>query len=80
MKLRDLGKLEYEDASFETVLEMVGKTKSADVKKVDAREYYSIGIEDLREDVVQPSLPRDLALMNAMRKGNGCYIVPLVVE
>jgi aspartyl-tRNA(Asn)/glutamyl-tRNA(Gln) amidotransferase subunit C len=34
----------------------------------------------MREDVVQPSLPRELALSNAPEKEDGYFKVPKVVE
>jgi len=81
MNLEDLGKLNYNDKNFETVLGFVGQIQSA--KKPDGDDddgMYTVGLMDLREDRVEPSLPRELALQNAKEHDAQYFIVPLVVE
>ena len=40
----------------------------------------AVDIGDLREDVVQESIPQELALINAPKQRKGCYNVPRVVD
>ena len=40
----------------------------------------AVGLDVLREDEVSPSMPREIALLNAPKRHKGCFVVPKVVD
>lgn len=64
---------------FTQTLNQIDELKSVDTENV---EFYNriIDAEDLREDVVKPSLTNEEVLKNAPKKSRGAIVVPKVVE
>lgn len=62
------------------IVTMVDKLKELDLDK----EYFKFSIDgpcnNLREDVVKPSVPRDEIIKNAPESTAGCFFVPKVVD
>ena len=81
MNLEELGKLKYESANFDSVLDFVSQVKNAKVSAYNETINSTIlNISDLREDIVAPSLPIDKVLMNAAKHDKKYFIVPQTVE
>ncbi len=62
------------------ILSYVDILKSIDTEKISPTTYALPMQNVFREDVVQPSLDRDLALSNAPLKEDGYFKVPRVLE
>ena len=64
---------------FTQTLNQIDELQSVDTENV---EFYNriIDAEDLREDVVKPSLTNEEVLKNAPKKSRGAIVVPKVVE
>ena len=80
MNLEELGKLKHDDKQFTAVLEFVSQVQNAKTAKSDTSFAHVVGISDLREDIVKPSLPRTVALSNAKNHDGTYFVVPQVVE
>jgi len=78
MNLNELSKLEYNDVSFDSILDFVGQIKNAKVD--DDEDVITVPLESLRADVVRPSLPQKEILMNAPKSDGEYFVVPQVVE
>ena len=69
------------DNKFQSILKFVSQVQEAKIQKTDACTFDNVtGLGDLRDDVVRPSLPREVALANAKRHDGKYFVVPLVVE
>lgn len=80
MNLEELGKLKYESAGFDSVLDFVSQIKSARTDDCENIHSTILEISNLREDKVCQSLPPDVALVNAARHDKKYFIVPQTVE
>jgi len=86
-KVALLARLELDDAElarqahhFNALLAQFEKLQQLDVDGVEPTSH-SIPLSNvLREDVAQPSLPRDDALRNAPEARDGYFIVPRILE
>jgi len=79
MNLKELGKLDYQSKDFDAVLQFVSQIQNAAISKTKSQNV-ELSISDLREDVVQPSLPIELVLANAKNHDGRYFVVPQVVE
>ncbi|MBQ7991309.1 MAG: Asp-tRNA(Asn)/Glu-tRNA(Gln) amidotransferase subunit GatC [Oscillospiraceae bacterium] len=84
--LSKLAKLSYTDEELEqavkdmtSIIEIMDTIKDIDVTYDPYKDNHNVYLEDLREDVAQPSLPTDKLLQNAVNQDN-CFVVPKVVE
>ena len=80
MNLEELGKLKYESAAFDSVLEFVSQIKGAKTNQAGDIHTTILKISDLREDTVCQSLPIDKVLNNAAKHDKKYFIVPQTVE
>jgi aspartyl-tRNA(Asn)/glutamyl-tRNA(Gln) amidotransferase subunit C len=85
-KLASLSALEFSDeelekfkTEFESILELVDIIQNCDTSDVK-QIFKSHKFEELREDVVQPSLPQDVALLNSPKTRKGAFAVLQVLE
>lgn len=81
-----LSKLEFTEEETEqlvtdlsAVVGYVNTLQQVDTSDVTDKPSY-IAFDDLREDLVKPSLPQSEAIKNAPKKRNGGFSVPQVVE
>jgi aspartyl-tRNA(Asn)/glutamyl-tRNA(Gln) amidotransferase subunit C len=84
--IADFSKLQFSDEElvtfgkeFENIIAFVKQIQSA---KCGTEERYDkiLEIEELREDIVKPSMPIEDVLLNAPRKSGRYFAVPKVVE
>lgn len=54
--------------------------QSLDLTGVEPTSHSLLLVNVLRDDVMQPSLPRDQVLANAPEARDGCFVVPRIVE
>lgn len=84
--LEYLSKLEFSgeekekfEKEFENILKFVDEIAELDLPEgLDKDE--PITLSDLRTDEPQESIPQEVALQNAPKQKDGCYLTPLVVE
>jgi aspartyl-tRNA(Asn)/glutamyl-tRNA(Gln) amidotransferase subunit C len=62
------------------ILDHAAGLQKADVAGVEPTAHILPLKNVWREDVVQPSLPREAALANAGDKSKGCFRVPKIIE
>ncbi len=81
-----LSRLSYDGEELQKVMEemteivaLMDTIKTFDLTYDDTMDNNSIPFSEVREDVPQPSLPREKLLSNA-ESTEGCYVVPKVVE
>ena len=70
-------------SQLDSILEFVGQLNELDTSKVEPMAQVLAPQPEnvtLRDDVVRPSLPSELALSNAPEKGAGQFKVPKVIE
>lgn len=84
--LCELSKLNYDEAGLEKVMgemsdiiDLMDTIKSFDLTYDDTKDNNSISLNEVREDIAQPSFPTKKLLSNAENNGS-CYVVPKVVE
>ena len=83
--LEELSKLRYKHDQFDSVLSFVSQIQSANTPECVencgvACGMVVLGLGDLRDDVIVPSLPLELTLSNAKRQDGKYFVVPQVVE
>jgi aspartyl-tRNA(Asn)/glutamyl-tRNA(Gln) amidotransferase subunit C len=79
MNLEELGKIiTGHDSKFNDTIKYMEKI--SEYKQNDEINMHIIGIEDLRDDTVQKSLPIEKVLMNAKSHDGTYFVVPQVVE
>lgn len=75
----DENEIEKFSSEFASIIDYVNQLQKVDttniVDKTPIREF-----QELREDVVKPSLPTDKIIENAPQKYNGYFVAPTVVE
>ncbi|MDE6583415.1 MAG: Asp-tRNA(Asn)/Glu-tRNA(Gln) amidotransferase subunit GatC, partial [Clostridia bacterium] len=84
--LEYLSKLEFTgeekekfENEFENILKFVDEIANLDLPEgLDKDE--PITLNELRVDEPQESIPQEVALQNAPKQKDGCYLTPLVVE
>jgi aspartyl-tRNA(Asn)/glutamyl-tRNA(Gln) amidotransferase subunit C len=54
--------------------------QAINLKETPATYYGSARSSGLREDLVQPSLPREVSLVNAPDTDGSCFLVPRIIE
>lgn len=86
-KVARLARLELSDAEIDAqakhlngLLQQFEALQTLDVTDIPPTSHSMPRVNVLREDVVRPSLPRDLALANAPEARSGCIVVPRIVE
>jgi aspartyl-tRNA(Asn)/glutamyl-tRNA(Gln) amidotransferase subunit C len=70
-------------SQLDSILEYVGQLNELDTSKVEPMAQVLAPQPEnvtLRDDVVRPSFPADLALSNAPEQGAGQFKVPKVIE
>jgi len=72
--------LDEQAKHFNDLLKQFDTLLSLDVDGVEPTSHIIPLVNVLREDVVRPSLSRDLALANAPESRDGCIVVPRIVE
>lgn len=85
-KIAALAKLKFADnekeeirKQMDQILEYVQKLNELDTDNIEPTYYVQEAAEALREDVVKPSLDREVALKNAPSPSNGFFGVPKVI-
>lgn len=68
------------EGSIPSVVEAMEEIKKLPVPDVTATNGVSEEVNVYREDVVEPSLSQEEALMNATNTHNGFFVVPYVFE
>lgn len=66
-------------AEFNNTLDMINKIENAELDQ-EFKYTNVVDSDDLREDIVEESMPQELSLINAPKKRKGCYNVPKVVD
>ncbi len=61
-----------------SIVDMVAQLQQVDLEGIEPTLTEAHNV--FRDDVVEPSLDRELALKNAPRKQAGCILVPKVIE
>lgn len=86
-KLEDLSALSFSKEERDKMLhklnetiEFIDQIKNFSVNNDSEDVQRSISVEDLRDDIVKPSMPVDELLFNAPEKENGAFLVPKVVD
>ena len=83
-KLADLPisqeKQEKLEKQLEDTLEHVDRLSEIDTSKVTGTNEVTNLSNVTREDVVEPSLTQEEALMNAKQTHNGFFMVPVIIE
>ena len=78
LKFSDQEKANFKN-EFDNIIEFVGEITKVDL---DAFEEVLQGqkLDEYREDIVQKSMKREDALLNAPQKKDGCFVAPMVIE
>ena len=79
LELNDQEK-QYITQALNEILRRTDKLSGLDTEGVEPTIYLLDVKNVLREDIVQPSMDRDILMKNAADVEAGCYIVPKVVE
>lgn len=86
-KISKLSRLEFDDEKLKQfqidlskILDYINKLNELDTEGIEPSYAASIKVEDLRKDVIMPSLDREKLLKNAPEQENGAFKVPTVVE
>ena len=86
-KVALLSRLELDEAELEKqgrhlneLLAQFEKLQALDVTGIEPTSHSIPVFNVFREDVIQPSLPREAVLKNAPESRDGCFIVPRIVE
>ena len=80
MNLEHLGKVKANTAHFDSILKFVAQVQGATLAKNAGVGAHVVTLDELREDIVKPSLPIELVLANAKRHDGRYFVVPQVVE
>jgi|ERR1051325_5493151 aspartyl-tRNA(Asn)/glutamyl-tRNA(Gln) amidotransferase subunit C len=67
-------------AQLKNILQYVDKLKELEVASIEPTAHAVPITNVVRQDVVKPSIPTELALKNAPQKANNLFIVPKIVE
>lgn len=65
---------------FNEIATFVEQVKNAKIDDFEMKYYNILNINELRPDVIKPSMSQEEILNNAPEKGEGCFIVPKVVD
>ena len=69
------------EGEFESIIAFLSELKNTKPSTEDLdTTVTSVTLNDLREDIVRPSLPIELSLLNAPQKKGRYFVVPQVVE
>ena len=84
--LSKLGKLSFNDEELAkmakemtSIIEIMATVREIDITYDALADNHNVYLNDLREDISQPSMPAEKILSNA-RQSNSCFVVPKVVE
>lgn len=84
--LADLSKLEFSEEELAKtademtdIIDLMDSVKEIDITYDALKDNHNVYINDLREDVVNESMPTPKVLQNAVNTNN-CFVVPKVVE
>jgi len=84
--LSKLGKLSFSEEELKkmademtSIIEIMDTVKEIDITYDALADNHNVYLNDLREDVSQPSMSAEKILQNAT-KSNNCFVVPKVVE
>lgn len=72
--------LESFTRQLDAILDYIGKLNRLDLEGVEPTYHVLDLVNVLREDVVVPSLPREIALANAPERTDGFFKVPRIIE
>jgi aspartyl-tRNA(Asn)/glutamyl-tRNA(Gln) amidotransferase subunit C len=61
------------------ILEYIDQLKSVNTEGVEPQNQFITAENVFREDVAEPSLPREKALANAPQQDGECFLVPKVI-
>ena len=62
-----------------SIIEIMDTVREIDITYDALADNHNVYLNDLREDISQPSMPAEKILSNA-RQSNSCFVVPKVVE
>ncbi len=86
-RLAELSKLEFDDASKETmkqdlqkIFDMMDKLNELDVEGVEPLVYMSDEVNVLRADEIKGQVTKEEALLNAPQKDSDFFKVPKVIK
>lgn len=85
-KLASLSALEFSEEEkygfLKQVIDIVDMIDECNEVETDGEYIFenAVGLDELREDEIAPSMPKELALSNAPRRHKGCFNVPKVVD
>jgi len=65
---------------LQNFFKLTRQLQKINLEKTPATYYGSEKTNTLREDVVQPSLPLDVSLVNAPETDDSCFLVPRIIE
>jgi aspartyl-tRNA(Asn)/glutamyl-tRNA(Gln) amidotransferase subunit C len=84
--IADLAKLDFSEEElekfadeFSKILEYVSQLREVDTEGIEPTFSISAKIQPLREDVVQPSLPKEEVLKNAPEEQYGYFKLPRMI-
>lgn len=84
--IADLAKLDFSEEElekfadeFSKILEYVSQLREVDTEGIEPTFSVSAKIQPLREDVVQPSLPKEEVLKNAPEEQYGYFKLPRMI-
>jgi aspartyl-tRNA(Asn)/glutamyl-tRNA(Gln) amidotransferase subunit C len=72
--------LEKFTRQLDAILDHISKLNRLDLEGVEPTYHVLDLVNVLREDVVVPSLPREVALANAPERADGFFKVPRIIE
>jgi aspartyl-tRNA(Asn)/glutamyl-tRNA(Gln) amidotransferase subunit C len=72
--------LEEQAKNFNVLLQQFEMLQSLDVSGIEPTSHSIPLVNVFREDIARPSLPRDIALVNAPESRDGCIVVPRIIE
>lgn len=64
---------------FNNILNLINQIDQIDLEQ-ELVYTNAVDVSQLREDQIKPSMPQELALINAPKQRKGCFRVPRVVD
>jgi aspartyl-tRNA(Asn)/glutamyl-tRNA(Gln) amidotransferase subunit C len=86
-KISKLSRIEFDDqelkeiqSEFSAILNTIDRLNELDTEGVEPTYRAPLDVEELREDIVKPSLDREKILQNAPEHEDGAFKAPTIVE
>ncbi|HHW89909.1 MAG TPA: Asp-tRNA(Asn)/Glu-tRNA(Gln) amidotransferase subunit GatC [Clostridiales bacterium] len=86
-KISKLSRIEFDDqelkeiqSEFRAILNTIDRLNELDTEGVEPTYRPPLDVEELREDIVKPSLDREKILQNAPEHEDGAFKAPTIVE